>query len=160
MLLSTLIAASLLDTTLDPNDFVLFESDKYSFEVPKGWSVGKETPWGARDITTKSGSGKFGAMTAGPTQAGWDELYQTSLYFIKREGKGKETPYRIGKSKLGYATMSFEVVNPDGFSDRRYVLLKNDNGLALALSVKIPAKAQEKEYAAMFQHMVDTAKFK
>ncbi|MBX7131926.1 MAG: hypothetical protein K1X67_04520 [Fimbriimonadaceae bacterium] len=160
MLLTTLLGTALIVTPLDSSDFVLFESDKYSFEVPRGWSVGKETPWGARDITTKSDSGKFGAMTAGPTQASWDELYQTSLYFIKREGKGKETPYRLGKSKQGYATMSFEVVNPEGFADRRYVLLKAESGLALALSVKIPGKSQEKEYAQMFRHMVDTAKFK
>ena len=87
MLLTTLLGTALIVTPIDSSDFVLFESDKYSFEVPRGWSVGKETPWGARDITTKSDSGKFGAMTAGPTQASWDELYQTSLYFIKREGK-------------------------------------------------------------------------
>ena len=99
-------------------------------------------------------------MTAGPTQAGFDELYKTSLYFIKREGEGKETPYRTGKTKLGYACMSFEVVNQEGFADRRYTLLKNTDGFALALSVKIPSKAVEKEYVTAFQRMVDTAKFK
>jgi len=142
------------------NTFVLFETERYSFEIPKGWVAGRETPWGARDITPTEGKGKLGAMTAGPTQAGFDELYKTSLFFIKREGEGKETPYRVGKTKQGYDCMSFEMIDKDGFADRRYTLLKNTNGFALALSVKIPGKDREKEYAAAFQRMVDTAKFK
>lgn len=113
-------------------NFVTFESDRYSFEVPKGWTVGKETPWGARDVTPGSGNGKLGAMTAGPTRASWDELYRTSLFFIKREGEGKETPFRIGKSKQGYESMSFEMINREGWADRRYTLLKNESGYALA----------------------------
>lgn len=145
---------------LAANTFVKFESDRYSFEVPKGWTVGRESPWGARDVSPESGSGKLGAMTAGPTRASWDELYRTSLYFIKREGEGKETPYRLGKTKQGYACMSFEVVNKDGWSDRRYTLLKNDSGNALALSVKIPTRKEEKQYIEWFQHMVDTAKLR
>ena len=149
-----------LATLVLSNTFVLFDSERYSFEIPKGWIAGKETPWGARDITPSEGKGKLGAMTAGPTQAGFDELYQTSLYFIKREGEGKETLYRTGKTKLGYACMSFEVVNKEGFADRRYTLLKNTDGFALALSVKIPSKSVEKEYVSAFQRMVDTAKFK
>ncbi len=142
------------------SSFVLFESDRYSFEVPKGWAVGGETPWGARDIAPQSGEGKLGAMTAGPTRASWDELYRTSLYFIKREGPGKETPYRVGKTKGGYESISFEIVNPDGWADRRYTLLKDDSGNALALSVKIPSKKDERQYRAWFQHMVDTAKLR
>ncbi len=142
------------------NSYVVFETDRYSFELPKDWSAGRETPWGARDLTPAEGKGKMGAMTAGPTKASWDELYRTSLFFIKREGEGKETPFRTGKTKLGYECMSFEVVNKDGFADRRYTLLKNTDGFALALSVKIPSRAAEKEYLATFQHMVDTAKFK
>jgi hypothetical protein len=142
------------------NTFVTFESDRYSFEVPKGWNVGKETPWGARDVVPGNGSGKLGAMTAGPTRASWEELYRTSLYFIKREGEGKETPFRIGKTKQGYESMSFEMINKDGWADRRYTLLKNDAGSALALSVKIPTRKDEKQYAQWFQHMVDTAKLR
>jgi hypothetical protein len=140
--------------------FVLFESDRYSFEIPKGWNVGNETPWGARDMTPQRGKGKLGAMTAGPTSASWDELYRTSLFFIKREAGGTETPYRIGKTKQGYESISFEVINEDGWADRRYTLLRNDSGFALALSVKIPSRDLEKQYIEWFQHMVDTARLK
>ena len=153
-MISSLVALTLLNT------FVLFESDTYSFEIPKGWIAGSETPWGARDIVPGEGKGKLGAMTAGPTQASWDELYRTSLYFIKREGPGKETPFRLGKTKQGYECMSFEVANKDGFAERRYTLIKNSKGYALALSVKIPSREKEQEYSSAFQRMVDTAKFK
>ncbi|MEI8282807.1 MAG: hypothetical protein WCG75_10415 [Armatimonadota bacterium] len=139
---------------------VLVQSDKYSFEIPRGWIVGKETPWGARDITPSGGTGKLGAMTAGPTKASWEELYRTSLYFIQREEKGKETPFRVGKTKQGYECMSFEVAQSSGFVDRRYTLLKNSAGNALALSVKIPSIDKEKQYLADFKRMVDSAKLK
>ena len=140
--------------------FTLVDTDKYVIQVPTGWSVGEETPWGARDITPESGPGRMGAMTAGPTADGWDALYKTSLYFIKREEAGVETPYRTGKTKQGYECMSFEVKNEDGFASRRYTLLKDTKGNALALSIKIPSPEKEKSFKAMFQHMVDTAKIK
>jgi hypothetical protein len=144
-----------------PNsDYVLVETPKYSFEIPKGWKMSEETPWGARDIVASKSDGKLGAMTAGPTKASWAELYQTSLYFIQREAKGEATPFRTGKTKQGYECMSFEVLDKDKFAERRYTLLKNTAGSALALSVKIPSKAQEKQYIAMFQRMVDSAKIK
>jgi hypothetical protein len=138
-------------------DYVLVETERYSFEVPAGWEVGKITPWGARDIEPSSRSGKLGAMTAGPTKASWDELYRTSLYFIKREEEGKETAFRLGKTKMGFESMSYEVINKAGFADRRYTLLKNEIGSALALSVKIPSAKLEKEYVAHFKRMVDSA---
>lgn len=141
-------------------DFALVETDKYSIQVPTGWTVGKETPWGARDITPKSGTGQMGAMTAGPTRDSWDALYKTSLFYIKREEPGSETPYRIGKTKQGYECISFEVKNEDGFANRRYTLLKNKQGNVLALSIKIPTLDQEKKFKEMFQQMVDTAKLK
>lgn len=153
--MTTILLAALLSTA-----YVTFESESYSFEVPKDWIVGKETPWGARDIIPKGGSGKLGAMTAGPTRASWEELYRTSLYFIKREGEGKETPFRTGKTKQGYECMSFEMINKDGWADRRYTLLKNTAGNALALSVKIPSRKDEKVYLEGFQRMVDTAKLR
>lgn len=160
MLTSALLfVAATLGTPAEPQ-YVVVDTPKYSFEVPTGWAVGRETPWGARDITPKTGDGKLGAMTAGPTQASWDELYETSLFFIQREEKGKPTPFRIGKTKLGFPSMSFEVLDKNGFANRRYTLLKNSLGNALALSVKIPSKDVEAEYAAMFQRMVDTAKIK
>jgi hypothetical protein len=138
----------------------LVETEKYSFEVPRGWIVGKETPWGARDIAPSSGSGKLGAMTAGPTKATWDELYKTSLFYIQREENGKETPFRVGKTKQGYECMSFEVAQSSGFVNRRYTLLKNSKGNALALSVRIPSLKDEKKYLAEFKRMVDSAKLK
>lgn len=141
-------------------EFILVDTPKYSFEAPKGWNVGRETPWGARDIEPAKGEGKLGAMTAGPTQDSWDSLYRTSLYFIQREAKGKATPYREGKTKQGYACIRFEVMDESGFASRRYVLLKDSSGNALALSVKIPSAKEEKKYAAFFERMVDTAKLK
>lgn len=140
--------------------FTLLDTDKYVIQVPTGWTAGKETPWGARDITLESGPGKMGAMTAGPTKDGWDALYKTSLYFIKREEAGSETPYRTGKTKQGYDFMSFEVKNNNGFANRRYALLKSSQGRVLALSIKIPTPGQEDAFKEMFQHMIDTAKIK
>lgn len=153
-------AALNLSTNTVGTEFVLVDTAKYSFEIPKGWSVGAETPWGARDMSPESGAGKLGAMTAGPTQASWDQLYQTSLYFIQREESGRATPFRLGKTKNGFESMSFEVLNKDNFANRRYVLIKNNAGSALALSVRIPSKRDEKEFVAYFKRMVDTAKIK
>jgi hypothetical protein len=99
-------------------------------------------------------------MTAGPTKAGWDELYKTSLGFIKMEEPGTETPYRTGKTKQGYDCMSFEVKNNAGFVDRRYTLIRNLAGNVLALSIRIPSPEQEKNFVEMFKHMVETAKLK
>ena len=138
----------------------IVETDKYTIEIPDGWKVGNETPWGARDINPQAGSGKFGAMTAGPTNAGWDQLYKTSLGFIKREEPGTETPYHEGKTKNGYESMSFEVANKAGFVSRRYTLIRNSKGNVLALSIRIPSPDVEKEFVSMFKHMVDTAKLK
>lgn len=52
------------------------------------------------------------------------------------------------------------MVNDQGWAYRRYTLLKNAEGYALALSVKIPSKGDEKQYAEWFQRMVDTAKLR
>jgi len=136
------------------------DTEKYSFEIPSKWLVGKETPWKARDIAQDGGAGHLGAMTAGPTKQGWDELFKTSLFFIKREEEGTETPFRTGKTKLGYDCMRFEVKNKAGFTDRRYTLIRNASGNVLALSIKIPTPDQEKSFVAIFEHMVDTAKVK
>ena len=158
VLLSTLAFVTL--NFIPSSDYVLVETTKYSFEIPKGWNFGEETPWGARDITSSPTDGKMGAMTAGPTKATWSELYKTSLGFILREAQGEATPFRTGKTKLGFECMTFEVTNKEKFADRRYTILKNSNGQALALSVKIPSRNVERKYAAMFKRMVDTAKIK
>lgn len=156
------IAALSIQTSNTPAKmkFTQIDTPGYSFEIPEGWNFGKETPWGARDITPKAGFGKIGAMTAGPTTASWDELYETSLFFIQREEKGVASPFKTGKTKQGFECMSFDVTNSEGFADRRYTLMKNSAGKALALSVKIPSREQESEYAAIFKRMVDSAKIK
>jgi hypothetical protein len=138
--------------------FVRVETKAYIFEVPKGWAVSSETPWGARDMTPEKGSGAMGAMTAPPSTQSWDQLYRTSLYFITREKPGKATPYVLGKAPQGYETMSFQVAGTDGFADRRYTILKSKENRILALSVKIPSKDQEKKFMDMFDRMIKSAK--
>jgi len=164
MILSQLLALALTNPAtkpIDKTEYILVDKPGYSFEVPKGWKIGEETPWGARDMSPKEGNGKLGAMTTNASGSTWDNLYRTSLYFIKREdSKAKETEYRLGKTKQGYESMSFEMVMPDGFKNRRYVIFQNAKGSALALSVKIPSKKEEAAYILYFQRMVDTAKIK
>jgi ferredoxin-NADP reductase len=100
------------------------------------------------------------AMTANASNSTWDDLYRTSLFFINREKKAEATPYREGKTKNGYPCISFEMKEQDGWKDRYYTLIQAPDKSALALSVKIPSKADEKTYLANFQRMVDTTKFK
>ena len=50
------------------------------------------------------------------------------------------------------------MINADGFAARRYTLLKAPSKKVLALSVKIPDKASEEAYEAIFKRMVDTSK--
>lgn len=139
--------------------FVRLETKTYSIEVPKGWEIGKETPWGDRKVTPSNG-GQLGAMTAPPSQQSWEELYQTALYFINREEKGKATPFEKVKTKRGYEAASFSVLDDEGFAKRRFVMVKHPEKGLLALSVKITDKKQEKELASYFKRMVDTAEFK
>lgn len=155
------LALLMASTVVQPSpDFVRIDAPRYSFEVPRGWTVGAETPWGARDILPNEGGGKLGAMTAGPSRASWDDLYRTSLFYILREDRGEPTPYRLGKTQQGYESMSFEVKNREGFASRRYTLLRDDRGYALALSVRIPSPKEERRYLQLFQRMVDTARLK
>ena len=167
MLLTTLLAtlgiaapmakdASVTDLK---DGFIRVETPAYILEMPKDWTVSKETPWGARDMTPASGKGKMGAMTAPPSETTWDQLYRTSLYFITRERKGKPTEYRLGKAKQGYETMSFEVLDDKNWADRRYVILKSGDRI-LALNVYLPSKEVEKTWIAAFDRMVNTAKIK
>jgi len=164
MIVPHLLLLAMMDPAkpvVDKTEYVLVDKPGYSFEVPKGWNVGEETPWGARDMTPKEGKGKLGAMTTNATGSTWDELYRTSLFFIKREDKsGTETEYRLGKTKQGYESMSFEMVTKEGFKNRRYVIFQNSKGSALALNVKIPSEKEEATYKLYFKRMVDTAKIK
>ena len=53
----------------DHKGITTVETQKYIIEIPTGWTVGKETPWGARDITPKTGAGQFGALWGCPVFA-------------------------------------------------------------------------------------------
>lgn len=142
-----------------PDGFVRVTTDVYSVEVPKAWVVGNQTPWGARTISPeKSKETELGVMTAGITHQSWDQLYQTSLFFILRQEPGKATPYRLGKTKSGYESCSFEVADTSNFIKRKYVLLKDAQGAAIALSVVIGNRQEEKEISTYFDRMVSSAR--
>jgi hypothetical protein len=136
------------------------ESATYSVEVPQGWAVTEETRWGQRKMKPQDGGGELGVMTAGPTQASWDELYRTSLYFIMREGEGDPTPYEVAKRKDGLEAATFAVLDPSGFAERRYVLVKHPERGLLALSVRVPDRRADEEWTKHFARMVETATFK
>jgi len=147
--------------TIDlPDGYVRVATPAYSFEIPKGWVVGAQTAWGARDLKPATGNGSLGTMTAPPTKAGWDELYRTSLYFIQREGPGKATPYKVERTKQGYEACSFSVIDKAGFASRRYTLLKDSSGRVLALSVKIPGKESAKALEPVFARFVSSARIR
>ena len=150
-------------TSTDLKDgFQRIETDAYVIEIPNGWAVKRQTPWGAREIT--GGPGEFSAMTGrGAGKQGWEQLYRTSLFFVMRaEGYSgaKATPYKIVKTKQGYDAMSFSVVDKDGFAKSRYMILKAADDDILALSVKIPNAKAEKDLVKTFDRMVVTAKLK
>jgi hypothetical protein len=149
-----------LDAKLVPlkDGYVRVETSAYSLEVPKGWVVSKETSFGQREFDGPKGSMTAMTANAGP-KPDWDRLYQTSLYFIMREKRGKATPYTLGKTDQGFNTCSFTILDDSGFADRRYVLLHSPKGALLALSVKIPDKKLESELQATFDRMVKSAKF-
>ncbi|MCU0316608.1 MAG: hypothetical protein MUC92_08450 [Fimbriimonadaceae bacterium] len=139
--------------------YVLVVSASYSIEVPKGWVVSEETRWGQRKAAPEEGRGELGVMTAPPGRQTWDQLYRTSLYFILREDDGKATPYKVTKLENGLEAATFEVLNKEGFANRRYVLVRHPEKGLLALSVRIPGKDQEKEWQKHFERMVKSAKF-
>jgi hypothetical protein len=142
--------------------FQRIETASYSIEIPQGWEVEKEMPWGAREISGPTGG--FSAMTGkGAAKRGWEQLYQTSLYFIMRnpgESGSKATPYKIVKTKQGYEAMSFSVLSKEGFAKSRYMILRAKNDDILALSVKVPSQQNEKDLVKAFDRLVVTAKLK
>jgi hypothetical protein len=150
------ILGSDLKTTDLKDGFVRVETPKYVIEVPKGWEVGEETSFGQREIN----GGGMTTMTGGRTKATWDELYKTSLYFIRRGTKDEPTPFRLGKNKKGYETMSFEMVNKDKQPSSKYVILKNAKAEILALSIKIKSPKSEKEMDKIFLRLISTADIK
>jgi len=135
------------------------ETKSYSVEVPRGWKVSEETPWGQRKVKPEAGNGALGVMTAPPSRQTWDDLYRTSLYFILREKGGKATPYKLTKTTSGLEAASFEVLDSKGFADRRFVLLKHKEKGLLAISVDIPSKERDTEWKVHFERMVRSAKF-
>jgi hypothetical protein len=139
--------------------FVRVEAAAYSIEIPEGWEVGQESGFGQRKMTHEKG--EMTAMTAaGGGKQSWDQLYQTSLYFIKWNNKGTPTPYKVSKTKSGYEAASFSMIDKDGFADERFVLLKGPTGNLLALSIKIPTQQDAKTLEPIFDRLVKTANLK
>lgn len=136
--------------------YVRVVTREYSIEVPKGWAVTTETRWGQRDAT--GNGGKLGVMTAGATDATWEELYRTSLFFIQRERRGTPTPFKVSKTDQGYEACSFSILDEEGFAERRYVLLKNKDREVIALSVRIDDRKATKDLERHFDRMVRTAR--
>ena len=57
----------------------------YTIQIPESWELGEETPFGQREMNPKVGKGQLTSMTGpGLGKQSWDQLYQTSLYFILR----------------------------------------------------------------------------
>ncbi len=140
--------------------YTRIETATYVIEVPTGWEVSEETPWGQRKAHPKDAEGELGVMTAPPGRQSWEQLYQTSLYFILREEKGKPTPYRLGKTSSGFETASFEVLDDTGFAARRYILIRGKDARLLALSVRVPSRNADKEWSKHFERLTATARFK
>ncbi len=146
--------------TVEPlkDGFVRVKTDAYAIEIPKAWTVGEQTPWGARSIILKGNEAtELGVMTAGVTKQSWDQLYKTSLFFILRQEKGNPTPFKLSKTKSGYEMCSFQVADETGFAKRRFVLLKNEKGEAIALNVSISDPKKATEMIGYFDRMVRTA---
>lgn len=140
--------------------YVRVETPVYSIDVPKGWLVSEETRWGQRKMRPEGGAGELGAMTAPPGRQSWEQLYRTSLYFIMREDGGTATPYTLTKTKQGYEAASFSVLDAEGFAARRFMLIRHETKGLLALSVRIPERAKEEDWARHFARMVDSAVFR
>lgn len=160
MLLAMIFSLCISDDStkvLDLKDgFVRVKTPKYEVEVPSGWEVGAQTSFGQREFSSKK-DGQMSAMTGNAREQSWDQLYQTSLFFIKRSIKGTPTPFKVFKSKQGYEAISFSMV-VDELPVARYVILKNDKKDILALSVKIPTKTARESLGAIFDRLVTTAK--
>lgn len=130
----------------------------YSVDVPNGWEVTAETPWGQRKVQPTGQGGELGMMTAPPSQQSWDQLYRISLSFILREEDGKPTPVRLTKSKAGLEIASFEVLDANAFPSRRYVLIRDAAKGLLALSVKVPNPEADAQWTKHFKRLVASAK--
>lgn len=150
--------------------FHKLDTKNYVIELPEGWEAGQETPFGQREIRPAKDveadhSGSMSSMTGpGLGKQSWEQLYQTSLFFITRYAANGEkmsaTPYKLGKSRQGFETCSWTMNNAEGHPLQRLVILKHTNGNILALSVKIPvgaAKETQAKLDTIFDHIVSTA---
>jgi hypothetical protein len=159
---------SLCAVAVAGDDYVVVDTPTYKMEVPKGWVVGEETPFGQREILPKESTdnvGMFTAMTGpGAGKGSWERLYQTSLFFIRRSYREKKvvaTPFKITKTKQGYEAAAWTMEDENKRPLARYVILKNDKGDILALSVKIPdTKTGKKTMEKHFERMVASATLK
>lgn len=146
------------------------KTESYTLQIPKGWMMSDETPWGARQIRPPSSEGELGAgslstMTGrGAGRQSWDRLYQTSLYFIMRGTGGREmrpTPYSMLTTQQGYEACAWDMIGEKDLLLQRHAILRHTNGNILAVSVKFPKNASEsirKQLDRHFWHMVHTAK--
>jgi hypothetical protein len=156
--LVALVNLAEVKTTDLKDGFVRVDTPKYMVEIPKGWEIGEETSFGQREFHSERG--ELGTMTGGKSDRTWDQLYQTSLFFVRRAVPGTPTAYRLGKSKTGYETMSFEMMNADKKPTAKYVIFKNTNSEILALSVRITDQKNAKDLEKAFDRMINTAKMK
>ena len=135
----------------------------YTIQVPEGWELSAETPFGQREVLPKEGKSQ-GALTSmtgpGLGKQSWEQLYRTSLYFILREqpkGGMTATLPTMGKTKQGFEAASWSMLDPKKTVVARYVVLKSKADNILALSVKIPEGADRTQLEAIFDRLVSTA---
>jgi putative lipoic acid-binding regulatory protein len=133
----------------------------YTIQIPESWAMSEETPFGQREMSPKAGKGQLTSMTGpGLGKQSWEQLYQTSLYFILREqpaGSMTATPPVMGKTKQGFEAASWSMLDRKKTVVARYVVLKSKADNILALSVKIPAEADRTQLEAIFDRLVSTA---
>jgi hypothetical protein len=148
--------------------FRTMDTAAFTLQVPSGWVVSEETPWGARDIRPEKSGEMGGASMSSMTGPGlgrssWDRLYDTSLYFITRGEKAgalKASPYEVGRSPKGFEMCSWTMSDARGNTVQRHAILKHTNGNILALSAKTPPAASAADASklnGMFRHMLETA---
>ena len=133
----------------------------YAIQIPEGWEMGEETPFGQREMSPKAGKGQLTSMTGpGLGKQSWEQLYRTSLYFILREqpaGSMSATRPVMGRSKQGFEAASWSMLDRKKTVVARYVVLKSKADNILALSVKIPEGADRTQLEAIFERLVSTA---
>lgn len=159
-LLSLLVDALKDSSIIDLGDgYAKVTTASYSIDVPKGWDVSSQTPWGQRTARPAEGSGELGVKTAPPSSQTWDDLYHSSLSYILRESKAMPTPYRVTKTKKGFEAAAFELLDADGFPSQRYVLIRDEARRLLTLSVKVPSREVDTLWTGHFERLVESAIF-